>query len=252
MKPKTLFLDLETTPIEAYTWGPKWETNLVEFIEHTRILSYSAKWFGGKHTTRGWPDYKEYKPGVLDDRAITIDLWNLLGEADIVVAQNGKDFDVRVANARFTYYGLTPPSPYKVVDPKIEAKKYLRLPSYSLDDLCDYFRIGRKLHHEGFPLWTGCMAGDKKSWRTMKQYNCQDTLLLEKLYLLLRPWMAQHPNVGMYLEGIVCPKCGSSHLQSRGYAVNKTTRYRRFQCQDCSGWGRDTKNIQKIKPIVSI
>lgn len=253
MKPKTLFLDIETSPLEAFAWGPKWETNLIEFIEYTRILSYSAKWFEGRHITKGWPDYKGYKPGVLNDRAIVVDLWNLLGEADIVVAQNGKDFDIRVINARFVYYGLTPPSPYKVIDTKIEAKKYLRLPSNSLDDICDYFKIGRKVHHEGFPLWRACMAGDRAAWNRMKKYNKWDVVLLEKVYLLLRPWMAQHPNTGIFTDsGNTCPRCGSDKLQSRGYAINKTTKYRRFQCISCGSWGRDTKNLQEIKPIVSI
>lgn len=248
---KILLIDIETTPLEAYSWGPKWETNLIEFIEHTRILSFSAKWLGGKHITKGWPDYKGYKKKILDDKAITEDVWKLLDEADIVIAQNGKSFDIKIMNARFAFHKLTPPSQYKVIDTKLEARKYIRLPSYSLDDLCDYFDIGRKMHHEGFPLWTGCMAGDMKAWAKMKKYNMWDVVLLEKIFLKLRPWI-RSLNLGIYNKDEVCTRCGSKRLQYRGYQVNLTTRYRRLQCQDCGSWMRSTKNIQERKPLVSV
>lgn len=251
-KTKILFIDLETTPIEAYTWGPKWETNLIEFIEHTRILSYSAKWFGGSHITKGWPDYKGYKKGELEDKSIVKDLWDLCNDTEVIVAHNGKSFDTKVMNARFAFHNLTPPAPYKIVDTKIEAKKHLRLPSNKLDDLCDYFGLGRKLHHEGFPLWKSCMDGEMSAWNKMKKYNKHDVVLLEKLYLKLLPWMNTHPNMGMYYEKLVCPKCGGKRLQSRGFAITTTNKYKRLQCQDCGGWSRDRQNLQELSPIVNI
>lgn len=249
--PKIVFIDLETTPLEAYSWGPKFDTNLVEFIEHTKILSYSAKELHGRHITRGWPDYKGYKKNSRSDEAITKDLWNILDSSDIVVAHNGDSFDIRVMNSRFSKYGLTPPSPYKTVDTRKVARRYLRLPSYSLDDLCDYFGLGRKIHHEGFVLWKDCMAGIPSAWNKMKQYNKQDVVLLEKIYLKMLPW-AKHPNVGIYTDKIVCPNCGSGHIQSRGFSVGVTTTYGRFQCTDCGKWGRDTTNVRGAKPIVGI
>jgi len=241
MEPKILLLDLETTPIEAYTWGPKWENNLIEVIRQSMILSYSAKWLDGKHITKGWPDYDSYKIGQLNDKAIVDDLWHLIDEADFIVAQNGRDFDVKVMNARFIFHKLPPPSPYKVIDPKLEAKKYLRLPSYSLNDICDYYGIGRKMEHEGFPLWKACMSGDKKAWKRMLAYNKKDVVLMEELYLMLRPWMKTHPNRSVH-EGMVCPKCGSIHIHSRGVARSQTAVYNRYQCQDCGGWCRSTKS----------
>lgn len=251
-EPKIALLDIETSPLVAYSWGPKWETNLVEFIEHTRILSYSVKWLGGTHLTKGWPDYKGYKKGKLDDTAITKDLWNILQEADQVVAHNGKCFDTKTINSRFIFHGLGMPSPYKVVDTLSEVRKYFRLPSNSLDDVCDYFGIGRKLHHEGFSLWKACLAGDSKAWTTMKAYNKHDVSLLEKLYLLVRPLMKSHLNLGMFTEKVVCPNCGSGKLQARGFTRNKTTKYRRLFCTNCGSWSRDNTNIQEVKPLVIV
>jgi DNA polymerase elongation subunit (family B) len=253
-KPNILFFDIETTPIKAYSWGPKWQTNLIGFVDHVQVLSFSAKWFGGAHITKGWPDYKSYKPGELNDKDIVAEIWSLFNKADIILAHNGRDFDIKISNARFVFHGLTPPSPYKTVDTKVEAKKYLRLPSYGLDDLCAYFEISRKLHHEGFSLWTQCMDGDHKAWKIMLQYNKQDVIILEQLYLRLRPWMANHPNIGMYKSNIVCPKCGanSDRLNWEGWYRNKTTKYHAFSCKDCGGWGRDSTNCQLTKPVVGI
>lgn len=249
--PAILVVDLETSPIQAYTWGPKWETNILEFIEHSKILSYSAKWLNGHQITKGLPDYKGYKKGELDDRAIVKDLWNLLDEADLVIGQNSKAFDEKIMNARFLFHGLTPPSPYKSVDTRNEARRYLRLPSYKLDDMCDYFGIGRKLEHEGFPLWLKCMAGDKKAWRKMLRYNKADTLLTEKLYLQIRPWVKV--NTGIFYGKTVCSRCGGRKLQRRGLQKNITTTYIRLHCQSCGGWQRLPQGeMLNIKPTVSL
>lgn len=249
---KILVLDLETTPLEAYSWGPKWETNLIEVTQQSRVLSFSAKWVGGKHITKGWPDYKGYRKGVLNDKKIVKDIWKLLDEADVVVGQNSNSFDLKILNTRFLFHGLTPPSPYKKVDTKLEAKKYLRMPSNGLDDIGGYFHIGRKVEHEGFPLWKRCMAGDKKAWKKMLRYNKHDVILTEKFYLLLRPWMDSHPNAGMYKNKAACSRCGSGDVVARGYSVNKTTRYQRMQCKQCGSWMRAPGNISEIKPLVSI
>ena len=249
---KILFIDLETTPIQAYVWGPKWETNIIEFIEHTRILSYSAKWLDGSYITKGWPDYKGYKKDVLDDKLITKDIWDLLNEADVALAHCGNAHDFKIVNARFMYHKLQPPTPYKTLDTRNIARKYLKLPSYSLDDICDYFNLGRKLSNTGFTLWKSCIEGDKKAWSVMKKYNKQDVTLLEKVYLTLRPWIQNHPNIGMYTDKVVCPKCGSSKIQSRGFQINQSTKYKRIQCMSCGGWSRGTENLQIVKPLVSI
>jgi hypothetical protein len=246
MKPKILLIDLETTPLIAYSWGPMWQTSLIEIIEHTKILSYSAKWLGGKSITKGWPVYKGYKKGLQNDFEITLDVWNLLHEADIIIAHNGKDFDNRVMNARFTKYNLPPPSPYRIIDTKIEVKKLERLPSNSLDNVGEYHEIGRKKEHEGFNLWKKCMAGDQKAFHRMLCYNKQDVVLLEKVYFKIRPWIKIHPNISAFIGG--CPKCGSKDLQSRGSNYTQSGEYDRFKCNSCLSWSQSLKkNKSKVE-----
>lgn len=242
--PRILTIDIETSPIVSYTWGPKYESNIIEVLKDTNILSFSAKWLNGKQLTKGLNDYRGYKSNKVDDKKLVTDLREILDEADIVVTQNGIDFDMKLINARLLKHGLTPPSPYKNIDTKREAKKIVRLPSYSLDDMGAYFGIGHKLHHSGFDLWKRCMAGDINAWNKMKKYNAQDVILTEKLYLKLRPFMKTHPNVSVYTEKEECPKCHSDKVQKRGYTLTNASKYQRYQCQDCAGWYRGTKSIK--------
>ena len=246
-KPKLLVIDIETSPIVAYTWGPKWETNIIEFIEQSQIICFSAKWIGGKQETKGLPDYSGYKAGIIDDKKIVKRIHELLDEADAVVTQNGRAFDIKVINSRFIKHGLQPPSPYKIIDTLSEAKRYLRLPSYKLNDMGEYFGIGSKLAHEGFDLWKKCIAGVKASWTKMKRYNAQDVVLTEKLYNKIRPFMRTHPNFSVLADKHACPKCGSENVISQGFSANSTTLYRRAQCKDCGGWFRYGKSVIKLQ-----
>lgn len=249
-KPKILIFDLETTPHEGFYWGENWQTSIIEPTGYGKILSYSASWFGkSKITTRGWVDSRRLKDG---ESMIVNELWALLDAADAVVAHNGKNFDIKKCNSAFAFHGLPPPSPYRVIDTKAEAKKYLSLPSYGLNNIADYFKLGKKIEHEGFGLWKKCINGDKKAWAKMKRYNRQDVVLLRDVYLKLRPWMKSHINSGMFTSKIVCPKCGSCKIQSRGFSINQTTSYRRGQCQDCGGWLKFPGNIRLLRPTTSI
>jgi DNA polymerase elongation subunit (family B)/predicted RNA-binding Zn-ribbon protein involved in translation (DUF1610 family) len=238
-KVKIGLFDIETTANEGAYWGKKWETDIIETFEHSKILSYSAEIIGGKKITKGWPDFPKYKKGVKDDEKIVKDIWNLFNGLDIIIAHNGKDFDFKVCNTRFLYYKLTPPEPSKLIDTKIEAKKYLNLPSYSLDDICNYYGIGHKLPHQGWPLWKGCVAGNPKDWATMKKYNKHDVDLLRGVYLLLRPWIKNHPNLNLFNDtSLSCPNCGSNHVTRQGFDKTLVGKYQQFQCQDCGRWIR--------------
>lgn len=237
-KPKILFADLEVSPSLGYTWT-KWQTNIIQFEKEWVLLSFSAKWAGGKHITKCLADYPGYKPGSEDDKQLVVDLWNLLDEADIVVGHNWRKFDDKKANVRFMEHGLLPPRPYKVVDTLASAKKRFSYLSNKLDDLGQKLGVGRKVKTGGFETWLGCMQGDEKAWQLMKKYNKGDVELLIKVYEKLLPWIGDHPHVGILanLEDS-CRNCGSTNLQRRGFSVTATGRRQRFQCQNptCGTW----------------
>ena len=245
--PNILFLDIETAPILAYVWA-RWKQNVAmnQVAEDWQILTWAAKWLG---------DHKVLTGSAFDGADVHDDaemLWNLHGlldEADMVVAHNGNKFDIPRVNARLIKAGLAPPSPYKRIDTFIEAKKTFAFTSNRLGDLGEFLGVGGKAETGGFSLWTQCLKGDAAAWQKMLKYNIQDVRLLEKVYMELRPWMPNHPNVGVYVndDDPICPKCGSKHLQLRGYSYTQVGKYQRYQCMDCAGWSRGRFTVQDIE-----
>jgi len=244
-KAKILFFDIETMANQAYVWG-KYEQNVIAYKQHWYMLSFAWKWLGeSKTNVLGLDDFSGYKKGSPDDKKLVTELWKLFDEADVVIAHNGADFDVKKANSRFAKYGMPPPSPYKIVDTKLIARKYLKQDSNKLDDLGDYFNIGRKINTGGFELWLGCESGDKNSWKLMKDYNIQDVILLEEVYLHLLPWMTNHPNMNLLLGTTHnCPNCGAKDLEKRGFNHTRTTISQRYQCKSCHSWSSGEKIVR--------
>jgi len=238
-KPRILFYDIETAPLVSYTWGI-WEVDVIEVKEEWYMLTFAYKWLGEKKThVVSLPQFGLYKKDPKNDRELVKKLWSLFDEADVIVAHNGLSFDNKKSNARFIQHNLPPPNPYKTIDTKLVAKRYFKFDSNKLDHLGQYFNLGRKMKHEGFSLWLGCMSGDKKAWNKMCLYNIQDVVLLEKIYLKMLPYMDNHPNTGLYLgEKHACPNCGSHMLQKRGVSHTRTSTSQRFQCNLCHAWSQ--------------
>lgn len=249
--PRIASWDIEISPTQGTFWGGKYETNILEITQPWVIISFSFKWLNGEHITKALPDYKGYKKGSMDDASLVRHLHILMSLADVLIHQNGDKFDVRKANTRFLIHGLKPVRPYKTVDTLKVARKMFGFTSNKLDDLGEALGLGRKLEHEGYNLWRKCMNGNKEAWKTMKAYNEQDVVLLEKVYLKFRPFIENHPIFGMWKTGLVCRTCGSKHLNWDRWRINKTTKYHQYQCQDCGTWGHDARlNAQLEKPLV--
>ena len=255
--PRIITLDIETSPIISYHWG-LWKQNigLDQIIRDWSILSFSAKTLGDKRVR--YHDVSEQQD-FYDDKAIMQLLGQELDAADIVITQNGKHFDIRKINARFVTLGLPPVSPFKQIDTKVEAAKLAMFTSNKLEWLSKALTDVPKLSHAkypGFKLWTACLSGDKAAWTEMKKYNVRDTAATEALYLKLRPFIADHPNVNVYDDGtkVRCPKCGSDHVQRRGTMTTNTGKYTRYHCTDCGGWSRTryTENtVQKRRSLLA-
>ena len=234
---KVGFFDIETAPYLGWVWE-KYETNVIEFESGGYLLCFSVKWLGKeKIETYSLPEYSK----TSDDSALVKKLWEFMNEADIIIAHNGDGFDVKKSNERFLVAGLTPPEPYKTIDTLKVARKHFRFPSNKLDELAKDLGIGRKLAHTGFKLWKDCIDRNKKAWLIMRRYNRQDVLLLEKLYLRLRPWITQHPNFNLYTLKDGCPRCGSHEIQRRGIEYSQKQKYKRIFCTQCRGWSRGEK-----------
>lgn len=245
-EPKILLYDIETMANLAYVWG-KYEQDVVAFEKEWYMLCFAYKWLGEKKThVVSLPDFKSYKKDKTDDKELVTELWKLFNEADIIIAHNGNSFDQKKSQARFIANGLPRPSPYKQIDTKLVAKRSFSFNSNKLDDLGKLLGCGQKLKTGGFDLWLGCASGDKKAWKLMTDYNKQDVILLEQVYLKLRGWDSQHPNVSLLKENTCgCPNCGSFNSQKRGYNISKgknsIIKKQRYMCTDCGAWYQGDK-----------
>lgn len=239
--PRILLFDIETSPNLAWMWN-KYEQNAVgDFIKERMIICFAWKFLGDKEVkTASVVDYYGYQKNFLvtKNRKLIDKLHNVMSSADIIVAQNGDNFDVKMANAEFIQYGLTPTPPYKTVDTLKIARSKFKFNSNRLDDIGARLQLGRKVKTGGFDLWLGCLRGEKASWDKMLEYNKQDVVLLEQIYLKLRPWMPNHPNMNVFDGKSACPTCRGTHLQSRGWMMAVTGRRRRWRCMNpkCGKW----------------
>jgi predicted RNA-binding Zn-ribbon protein involved in translation (DUF1610 family) len=235
---RLLTLDIETRPNLAYVWG-LWNQNVGvnQIAESAEMLCFSAKWLG-KHRIIFRSVFHDGKPKMVAD------LWDLLDKADAVIHYNGKSFDIPHINREFLQADLTPPSPYQQIDLYRTVKKQFRFPSNKLEYVADTLDIGEKLKHEGFDLWKRCMAGEESAWKLMRQYNINDVALTELLYERIKPWIPNVPSFAAHDQDHVCPACGSTKLQARGFAHTQQSRYQRYQCQSCGKWSRGTKVIK--------
>lgn len=206
---KILLLDIECAPTTAYVWG-RWDQNVSQkqVVQEGYLLTYSAKWLG--ETTIISNRIYEAK----NDEVLVRELAELMDKADLVVAHNAQKFDIPLIKTRMVALGMTPPSPSKIVDTLRIAKAEFRFPSNSLDSIAAYLGLPRKMSHSGFELWTRCMAMDDEAFEEMLEYNVQDVVVLEEVYMRLRHWSKTHPNVSLHstTDKPHCVCCGSDKL----------------------------------------
>jgi DNA-directed RNA polymerase subunit RPC12/RpoP len=80
----------------------------------------------------------------------------------------------------------------------------------------------------------------------MIKYNNQDVRGLEDVYLKLRPYIKNHPNLGVIMGDSVCPNCGSSHLEEEynKFYYTSANKFQIYRCMNCK-----TPNIRFKKNL---
>lgn len=242
--PKILIFDIETSPSITYTFGRfKVNINLEQVEQDPIMLTWSAKWLYSSDIMSDAITPKEVKE--FNDKRIVESLWKLLDEADIVVAHFGDAFDIPMLNSRAILNGLSPYTSVNSIDTKKVASKQFRFPSNKLDALATYFGVGNKIKTD-FDLWKRCLHGELAAIKEMEVYNIQDVVVLEEVYLKLRPWIKSHPNIGLYLDSDVpvCSACGSKDIKpTNTYYFTQTGKYPEYRCK-CGALTRGRKTVQ--------
>ena len=246
--PKVLVFDIETAPILAHVWG-LWENNvgLNQIQSDWHVLSWSAKWLSDSPDKVMYQDQRGMKD-VTNDSDLIKGIWDLLDEADIVITQNGKKFDVKKLNARFILSGFPPPSSFRHIDTQEIAKRHFAFTSnklaYMTDKLCvKYKKLTSHGKFQGHELWTECLKDNLEAWKEMELYNKYDVLSLEELYHKLIVWDSRI-NFNVYTDSleILC-KCGSKDFIKNGFSYTNTSKFQKYRCKTCGSEHRDKTNL---------
>jgi DNA polymerase elongation subunit (family B) len=245
-KPIIVYLDIETAPCLGYYWK-RWEENISEaqVVSESFIICYSYKLAGDEEIY-----FNVLNPTEIDtedDSRLLKGLHKILSNSDIIIAHNGIRFDLPVIQTRMLFHGLTPPLPYKVIDTLRMAKRNFKFPSNSLSSLATYLKLTRKTSpNGGFNLWKGFLKGEEEAIQTMIDYNVNDVVVLEELYLTLRPWDKSHPNLAIYDNSDIkiCPVCSSKNIsQTDKFNYTNISAFVVHKCDDCGKNFRDRKSI---------
>jgi predicted RNA-binding Zn-ribbon protein involved in translation (DUF1610 family) len=263
---KILIWDIETSPIIAPVWG-LWQQDIYHdnILVDWYIICASFKWLGDMDV--GWVSLldspKRFRKNHRDDYLIVKTLHKILSEADVLVAHNGDKFDLKKFNARAIIHGFPPLAPPVTVDTLKVARQHFKFDSNRLDYLGEFLGFGKKMNTPK-GLWLRAIRAEELKYskikkvdkermiaeqveaiETMVEYCNRDVELLEDVYIKLRPYMTNHPNVNILTEKDNCPTCGSSEIIRRGFRFTRTGAKQRFRCSDCGTWSASGKNVLK-------
>lgn len=243
-KPKILLWDLETAHVEAKLWSLyKPMVNPSDIINDWFILCGAYKYLGEKKVYTAACTKEELLNR--DDKRVVQQIREAVDKSDLIVAHNGDAFDTKKLKARIIKHDLEPLSYIKSIDTLKVARKEFKFTSNRLDSIGAYLGVGRKISNP-VGLWNNVEAGSVKHMKMMVDYNKQDVLLLEQVYLKLRPHMSNHPDIGLFTgEGHeqTCNACGSADTQKYGIRYAKTKKYQKFLCKECGHVFTNGKSI---------
>lgn len=243
--PRILLFDVETSFYHFTGWGTyKQYIDHYRITKHQYILSWAAKWLYDDEIMSDIVTPKEAK--ARDDKRVLKSIWKLLDESDIVIGHNSERFDIRKLNWRFISHRIPPPSPYKTIDTLKISRREFFAPSHKQAFLTEYLGAREKLD-TNYALWQRCEAGEKKALDEMVEYNRRDVVGLEEVYLIIRPYIHNHPNLGVLMDEDVCTNCGSKSLEETDSVYLTTAnKFLVYRCDDCkTPFIRSKKNINE-------
>jgi DNA polymerase elongation subunit (family B) len=251
---KIILWDIETSlmKVNMFQMQRKYKSYIPyqNIEEHWHMLCASWKELGvnGVNSVSLIDDVARYKKDRKDDYHVVKTVADAIRDVDIIIAHNGDKFDLKNLNQRLIFHRLPPLPKIITIDTLKQARSIADFPSNSLNDLGHFLGVGKKVKHSGFDLWLDCLRGDEKAMEKMDKYCQGDVKLLEKIYLVLRPYMKNHPNVAD-VETHNCPKCNSGKMIKHKVRILASgLRKRQFQCTDC-GTYHTPKRAESEKPL---
>lgn len=247
MSPRIAVLDIER---QSGVADGIWELrqhgwlNPGQVLERPRTICFAYKWLGEDEVFF----HAEWDKGGA--KGMVKKAHKVFDEATHIIGFNSKRFDTPHLRTEMIVHELPPPSPHIDIDLMLQAKKHFKFMSNRMGEIAKALDQSGKMQTGGSELWRKLRVAKGEELREarelMKAYNCQDIRATEELYSLMAPWITGI-NFTTYAPdlGPACPICLSTNIQYRGMSYATTYSYRRFRCNDCGKWGKDTSSIAK-------
>jgi len=207
---KIMVYDIETSRTEATVWWTgKQYINHKQLRTEPKIISVAWKWVGEDVVKSLTWDENHCDKKMLEK------FLKQYNKASMVIGQNNNSFDNKWINTRAAKHKLRVDRYVKSFDIYRMAKRYFRLPSFSMAYMAKYFGLTLKQSHEGMHMWDmieyGSKADQKEYLGKMVDYNKGDIVTTEELYMTLKPYFGSVTNnaVKQGLAKWACPVSGS-------------------------------------------
>lgn len=251
---KVLFIDTEWSYAVNYGFpSKKPQFNPARNIKHRQYCTNASwKWEHqvSVQNVSVLSDPIQFKKDFRNDKICAIKMHEVMSSADVIVAHNLDEFDLKMLNVIFALHGLGPIPEKKLIDTLKIARKYFRFSGNGLDDLLKFFGYEGK---EEKPDWFGMTEGDPKQIKKSIKYCNKDVLGLEIVFKILRPFMrniSKNRNAkALDHYGITeCDACQCKLLQNKGLGGVAPKMYPRVRCGGCGHEMRgDIKLWKKAK-----
>ena len=229
-----LLIDIEASYAMAYVFPSKREQYVAaRQIKYHQFYPCAAyKWLGVGKTriVKTTDDKNRFKKNFRDDYVVAKEMHDVMSEADVIIAHNGDNFDMKHLNVAFRRHGLGPIPEKKTIDTLKAARKYFAFAGNSLSDLLREFGLDGK--HEK-PDWEKLTDGDEKETNKAAKYCGVDVDRLEPVFIEMRPFMRKLPT--MLHKGQIkeCHSCGSKRVIKKGGGFDGRKAYQRIRCDEC-------------------
>ena len=248
-KPKILYWDLETAPLQAWIWSPGKQyvghKQLVKDHNAPGIICVTYCWNdGGPVESIDW-GFEEQDTGKLVEQFDKI-----LKTADHAIGKNSARFDNKVLNACRMLSGQKgyPEWVRYTDDLEQQMRKYFRLPSQSLDYISGQLGLGGKIKME-MQDWIDIVEKNKngpKALAKMIKYGKKDTRDTRALWNKLSEHFEPKFNAATFNnERIACIHCASTNIHNNGTRVSGGTKYQTYLCNNCGRYAGRTP-ISKV------
>lgn len=238
-KPRTLFYDIETTPLMAYVWQLGKQVvrhgQLVEGYQMWDIICIGYCWNDGKPAKVIDWGYRNQNSEPMIEKFTKV-----IESADVVIGKNNKRFDDKMINLhrwRNNLHGM-PDWLYKSDDLETHLRRNLRLPSYGLDYVSSILGLGGKVKME-LSDWVDIMhKRDYSKFKKMKYYCGKDVEDTRTIWdYSVKHFEPKYNCATMELDELVCKVCGSPNIRKNGRQYPKGTAiYQSYWCKDHRGY----------------